>query len=275
MEDVRIREARDRADCEACVSLQRAVWGLEDLEITPALMLVSTLHAGALLLLAETPAGEPVGFAYAFPAWRDGRAHLHSDMVGVVPEHRSSGVGLRLKWAQREEAGRRGLDRIVWTYDPLQARNANLNLRRLGAVAHAFQEDVYGRTTSPLHGGLPTDRLWVRWDLDSPRVVALRDAAPPPRSVPLPDLPRINAVSWPDAWPVSSEPILRRREPALLLEIPEDGPALASADPRLAADWHAKLRAAFRHYFDARYVAADFAPTDDGGRRRCFYVLTR
>jgi len=103
-DEVRIRRASSRADHEACVLLQKAVWGLADIEVTSAIQLIATVHAGGALHLAETEAGEPVGFAYAFPALRGGLPHLHSDMVAVVPEHQKRGVGARLKWAQREEA---------------------------------------------------------------------------------------------------------------------------------------------------------------------------
>src|SRR5712692_8776275 len=131
MDDVRIRRARERADFETCVRLQREVWRLADVEITSAIQLIATTWAGGLVHIAETPAGQAVGFAYAFPALRGGVPHLHSDMLAVLPEHQKRGVGVRLKWAQRDDALARGVGLITWTYDPLQARNAHLNLRRL------------------------------------------------------------------------------------------------------------------------------------------------
>ncbi|HUG53959.1 MAG TPA: GNAT family N-acetyltransferase, partial [Vicinamibacteria bacterium] len=133
-EEIVVRAARSRADYDACVRLQRAVWGLEDIEITSGIQLIATTHAGGTLHVAET-GGQAIGFAYAFPALRGGVPHLHSDMVAVLPEYQQRGVGLSLKWAQREEALSRGLSLMTWTFDPMQARNANLNLRRLGAVA--------------------------------------------------------------------------------------------------------------------------------------------
>src|SRR5438132_4011154 len=170
MTDVRVRTATGRADYDACVLLQRAVWGLADLEVTSAIQLIATVHAGGMLHLAEAEDGRPVGFAYAFASLRGGVPHLHSDMVAVLPEYQRRGIGLRLKQAQREEALARGLDLITWTFDPMQARNAHLNLRRLAAVATEFLENFYGTTSSDLHHGLPTDRLLVRWELNDPRV---------------------------------------------------------------------------------------------------------
>jgi predicted GNAT superfamily acetyltransferase len=274
-DDVRIRRASGRADYDACVLLQKAVWGLADLEVTSAIQLIATVHAGGTLHLAETAAGEPVGFAYAFPALRGGLPHLHSDMLAVVPEYQKQRVGARLKWAQREEALSRGIGLITWTYDPMQARNAHLNLRRLGAVATEFLDDFYGVTTSTLHHGMPTDRLLVRWELNSPRVKERLSAGEPPRSEPAPPFPRINEVKWQAGWPVSSDPRLDLQAAELLLEVPPDWDVLAKAAPRVAEDWHGKVRMAFTYYFGRGYVAADFSPSEEKGRRRPLYVLRK
>lgn len=274
-EKVRIRAARDRADFDACCLLQRAVWGLADIDITSPIQLTASQHAGGSVLLAETEDGRAVGFAYAFPALRGGVAHLHSDMLAVLPEYRRRSTGASLKWAQREDALARGLTLITWTFDPLQARNASLNLRRLGARATEFLENFYGITSSSLHHGLPTDRLFVRWELGAPHVVERAAAAAPPATVAAPSLPRINDVKWQAGWAVSSEPRLDLDEPALLLEIPPEFDVIHQAAPRVAADWHDKVRRALRAYFGRGYVASDFAPTEEGGRRRPFYVLAK
>jgi predicted GNAT superfamily acetyltransferase len=274
-DDVRIRRASGRADYDACVLLQKAVWGLADIEVTSAIQLIATVHAGGMLHVAETSAGEPVGFAYAFPALRGGLPHLHSDMLAVVPEFQTRGVGVSLKWAQREEALSRGIGLITWTCDPMQARNANLNLRRLGGMATEFLDDFYGVTTSTLHHGMRTDRLLVHWELNSPRVKERIKEGEPPRSEPEPPYPRINDVKWQAGWPVSSEPRLDLEVPELLLEVPPDWDVLAKAAPRVAADWHGKVRLAFTYYFARGYVAADFSPTEEKGRRRPLYILRR
>jgi len=273
--DLRIRLARERADFDTCVLLQKAVWGLADLEVTSALQLVAGTHAGGILQLAETEDGTALGFAYAFPALRGGIAHLHSDMLAVLPEHQQKGVGVRLKWAQRDEAMARGVALVTWTFDPLQARNANLNLRRLGAVAAEFVPDFYGRTTASLHHGMPTDRLIVRWDLNAARVRELVSDGDPPRTVPTPAAPRINDVKWQAGWPVSSEPRMELDQPELILEIPPEWDVLCQAAPRMAADWQSKVGRALQGYLGRGYVAADFAPTEEGGRRRPLYLLRK
>ena len=274
-EDVRIRRAATRADFDSCVLLQKAVWGLSDLEITSAIQLIATTHAGGLLHVAESAEGQAVGFAYAFPATRDGVCHLHSDMLAVLPEYQQRGVGVRLKWSQREEALARGIDHITWTYDPLQARNAHLNLRRLGGEASEYLENFYGITTSSLHHGLPTDRLFVRWALNSERVRRIAAEGERSATVAMPASPRINDVRWQAGWPVSSEPRLDMEDPELLLEIAPEWDVICQKSPWVAGDWQAKVRRAFQAYFGRGYVASDFAPTEEGGRRRPFYVLRK
>src|SRR5262245_20817677 len=144
-DEILIRPAKERADYDACVALQRAVWQLGEAEITSAIQMIATTFAGGSVHMAAAPDGAAVGFAYAFAALTGG-PHLHSDMLAVLPEYQKRGLGLRLKWAQRTDAMARGLTLITWTFDPLQAVNAHLNLRRLGATATEFHENFYGIT---------------------------------------------------------------------------------------------------------------------------------
>ncbi len=271
--EVSIRPARERGDFDACVRLQREVWGLCDLEITSAIQLIATVHAGGLLLVAESPGEGVVGFSYAFAALSGGEAHLHSDMLAVLPGARGFGVGLRLKWAQREEARRRGVHLVTWTFDPLRAPNARLNLHRLGAVAGELLVDFYGTTTSALHHGLATDRLLVRWELDTPRVARRAAGAmpsPPPAAT-----PTLNEVTERRGVLVSSAPDLELDAPELLLEIPEDWDAVCRADPSLAREWQDVVRLALETLFARGYRAVDCVAGRDGERPRARYVLRR
>jgi len=277
-EDILIRAARERADYDACVELQRAVWQLADVDVTSAIQMIATTFAGGCVLMAVAPGGRPVGFAYMFPALNGG-PHLHSDMLAVLPEYQKRGVGVRLKWAQRADAMARGVTLITWTFDPLQAVNAHLNLRRLGATATEFHENFYGVTTAALHHGFPTDRLLVRWQLNATRVVERAAESGPPPAPSVPDLPRVNEVKWQAGWPISSEPELELDAPELLLEVPPEWDVVCRAAPRVAEDWQGKVRRALRAYFDRGYVAGDFLPAveagRDVGRRRPLYLLRR
>ncbi len=279
-DEIVIRQGGSRADIDTCENLQRAVWGLTDLEVTSTLQLVALLYSGGLLHLAERPDGRAVGFALAIPAVSGGVAHLHSDMLAVLPEQQNRGLGTRLKWAQRGDALAAGLSLITWSYDPLQARNASLNLRRLGAEAAEFLPNFYGITSSSLHHGMATDRLLVRWELEAERVRTL--AARPEeasRTGPMPDRPAINDVKWQAGWPVSSEPRLGLDDPELLLEIPPDWDVLAKSAPHVAEAWHLRVRQAFTHYLSRGYKGVDFVYVQgtgrEIGRRRPFYILRR
>ncbi len=119
-----------------------------------------------------------VGYTLALPGVQEGTIFLHSHYTGVREKYRDRGVGRMLKLFQREEALSRGIRSIHWTFDPLELRNAHFNLNRLGAICRRYEPDLYGVTTSPLHRGLATDRLFAEWDLDSPRVAdSLRGVA--------------------------------------------------------------------------------------------------
>lgn len=207
---MRIREATTHQELDEVTRIEREVWNVADIDIAGRIQLKASQHAGGSVLIAEEDDGAIAGFAYAFPAFEHGEAFWHSDMLAVRPAYRGGKVGQALKWAQREEALRRGIRRITWTFDPMQAGNAHLNLEHLGATAREYLSDFYGVTTSDLHHGLPTDRLLASWDLESPRVAALsRGEKPAPVEAEA-------TVSIPPAWNelVRREPDRARAEQA-------------------------------------------------------------
>src|SRR4029077_6819266 len=124
---------------------------------------------------------ELVGFAFSIPGSRAGHAYLHSHMLAVRNTFRNHGLGRRLKLAQRDDAIQQGIELLEWTFDPLEIKNAHLNLSRLGAIARRYSVNHYGHSSSPLQGGLPTDRLVAEWWLTSKRVVNLLDKKQPPK----------------------------------------------------------------------------------------------
>lgn len=166
-----VRKCETLQEFHGCVELQREIWGEADLEVEPAAMFVVAAHTGGQVLGAFDGA-RLVGYTLAVVGLRQRTPYLHSHMTGVHARYRDRGVGRMLKLYQREEALGRGIRLIQWTFDPLEIRNAHFNLNRLGAISRQYQPNLYGVTTSPLHRGLPTDRLVAEWHLDSPRVVA-------------------------------------------------------------------------------------------------------
>ncbi|MBA2666746.1 MAG: GNAT family N-acetyltransferase [Trueperaceae bacterium] len=156
-----------------CELLQQQVWAYADREIVPAAQMRAALHAGALVAGAFL-GREHVGFLYGFPALPHEEGlmgvGMHSHMLAVRPEARGMGIGRALKWYQRRWCRERGIRWVSWTFDPLQARNAHLNLERLGAIVHEYQVDFYGVLGGHLSGTLPTDRFVAMWWLEHDRV---------------------------------------------------------------------------------------------------------
>ena len=166
---LRIAPVKTLADFEQAVEVQLAVWGYSDNDLVPKRVFIVAERIGGQVLGAFD--GEAlVGFAMALPGYRDGKPYLHSHMLAVLPEYRNAGLGRRLKLAQRDDALARGFELMEWTFDPLEIKNAHLNIARLGAIARRYMRNIYGPSTSPLQGGLPTDRLVVEWWLKSERV---------------------------------------------------------------------------------------------------------
>src|SRR5579863_6797751 len=165
--DIEIRLCSAFSEYEECERLQAIVWG-EDLVISASIFVVAH-HTGGQVIGAFD-GKNLVAFTMALAGVRGGEPFLHSHMTAVLAEYRDRGVGRRLKLFQRRDALKRGIVLVEWTFDPLELKNAYFNLVRLGAIARRFIPNCYGVTESPLHAGLPTDRLVAEWWIDSDRV---------------------------------------------------------------------------------------------------------
>ena len=179
-----IRPCQGFAELESCVALQEEVWGYEERDIIPRRLFTVAQRIGGQVFGAFERVDAPlearmVGFAMALPAIRDGVFYLHSHMLAVRPEWRNAGIGRALKLIQREDALSRGIRKLEWTFDPLEIKNAYLNIHRLGVIVRSYTPDFYGPSTSPLQAGLQTDRMHAEWLLDSERVVATLAGKPP------------------------------------------------------------------------------------------------
>jgi predicted GNAT superfamily acetyltransferase len=169
---ITIRDCTTLEEYRTCVALQRAVWGWQDEDLIPTRFFIVAHKIEGQVLGAFNASNELVGFCLAVPALRGEAVYLHSHMLAVLPEYRRAGIGQRLKLEQRRQALARWIRLVEWTFDPLEWKNALFNLNRLGAIARRYVPNQYGVSSSPLHRGLPTDRLIAEWHLDSPRVVA-------------------------------------------------------------------------------------------------------
>ncbi len=275
-----IREAAREAEFHEIEEIQKEVWGFSDLDIVPAATLIATQWAGGMALGAFE--GERmIGFAYGFPAHEHGRLLIHSHMLAVRAEYRNLQIGFLLKLAQRARALEMGVTEITWTFDPLQSLNAHLNFAKLGVISHRYIVNFYGEaTSSPLHQGFGTDRLWVNWLLETQNVKRRIEhielgQSPEPDSKNLSineasllvgregDRPRLADLSN----PFSDE--------QYLIEIPHDATALKQRDPEAAILWREATRAAFLRAIEAGFTVKDFLKRDEKDISRWFYLLAR
>lgn len=177
---ITIRKCAGMDELNACVALQKEVWNFDDVDLVPLRMFVVSQKIGGQTIGAFH-GDELVGFAFSIPGSRAGHAYLHSHMLAVRNSFRNHGLGRRLKLAQRDDAIAQGIELLEWTFDPLEIKNAHLNLARLGAIARRYSVNHYGHSSSPLQGGLPTDRLVAEWWLKSKRVINLLDKKQSPQ----------------------------------------------------------------------------------------------
>lgn len=255
--DVRVEPLHSCEQFRAVELLQVAVWGMPDREVVPAHQLLAVARTGGLVLGAF--AGDLlVGFSYGFPAVREAARFFYSHMTGVLPEWQSRHVGFALKCAQRAWALEQGYDRIVWTYDPLQARNAHFNLHRLGAEASRYYVNYYGEMPDALNRGLESDRLEVDWWIARDPVRARLEGRPegPPPQASHPVLEAEGELPGPVRDP---------RGRWVRIAVCASIRALLEQDPYCAHRWRLATRQAFQRCFAARYVAVDFVRTDRGG----------
>jgi predicted GNAT superfamily acetyltransferase len=240
-----IRECTTFEDFDACMEMQRSVWRFEPLDITPLRSFVITRRSGGFTLGAFDRSGKLLGFCHALPSFDEWlKPYYYSHMLAVEPSLQNSGIGVRLKFAQRDYALKRGITLISWTFDPLQSRNAYLNIVKLGGVVRKYHVNYYGnQSTSALHRGLDTDRLFLEWWVRSERVVdAIAD---------------------------------KRREdrPEAVVEVPREIEAIKERDIEEAREWQLKVRSEFQKALNEGLYCAGFLTGSTGGNSRYLFYL--
>jgi predicted GNAT superfamily acetyltransferase len=205
--EIRIEALTELEQFDRCVELQDEVWGYDlPSKMTQKVFLLAS-HIGGQVLGAYD--GEKlVGYAMSLPGFRNGHAYLHSHHLAVLPDWRNYGVGRRLKLAQRDEALTRGIELMEWTFDPLEIKNSHLNFERLGAISRRYVPNFYGASDSPLHGGLPTDRIYAEWWLKSDRVTRILAGETPV----MPVTEHVDVPAEISAWKASAETRAKARE---------------------------------------------------------------
>jgi predicted GNAT superfamily acetyltransferase len=265
-----VRQLERLEELRQCERIQRRVWGT--LAASSEVLAVTAKCGGAVLGVLTH--GQVVGFIYAFLARRHGRLAHWSHMMAVEARYRDRGLGFRMKLAHRRLALEQGIKRICWTYDPLQSRNAFLNIARLGGLVSEYLPDCYGHFPSRIEKGLPSDRFVVDWRIASRRVARRLGATTyPPGDLRTPHVneTRMNAHGFLENRAVA----LGLCAPKLLVEVPANTDAMRARALPLARRWRLETRKVFEYYLSAGYRVEDFIPPHAASEGRCFYLLRR
>jgi predicted GNAT superfamily acetyltransferase len=262
-----IRPAKGWEDCVQCEELQRKIWWTPDsTEVVPASLLI-TAHKNGGLLLGAYEGSHLVGFVFGFLGTEsegESRRLKHcSHMLAVLPGFRKLGLGYELKKKQRECLRSQNLDLATWTYDPLQAINAWLNVGRLGVIARRYVRDAYGEMQDVLNAGVPSDRFEVEWWLTSLRVLERIDGDSGPRDAPKREAQPIYQVEFDDRGLARVTAEAEFRDETCIVEFPADFNALKAIDLDLAREWRAWTRATFESAFALNYTVQDVARWSD------------
>ncbi len=274
---ITFKQLRTLKELEPCERLQEAVWKFNKDDIIPSrFMRILCKHGGFAMGAFD---GEiMIGFLFGVPAIHYGRPSQHSHMMAVLPEYRNHNIGFKLKTAQREEALSRNIDLITWAFDPLQSRNAHLNINKLGVIACSYDINLYGEeTSSKLHSGLGTDRLLAEWWLVSDKAKAIMDGQNQEVTKIQPEEGlNINKTKRDEQGllvPVGSD--LTLTDDVLFLEIPDDIEGMKGSNIQIAREWRELVQKALLHYFDTGYYINSLQVEREGNTRRIYYVLER
>jgi predicted GNAT superfamily acetyltransferase len=268
MSEIAIRPIESFSELRAVEDLQKDVWGTPDLDVVPLTHLVATIAAGGVLLGAFDGA-TLVGFVYGFVGKEEGQITHHSHMLAVKPAYRDLNLGYKLKLAQREAVLAQGINVITWTFDPLQSLNAYFNFKKLRVVAERYLVNFYGEEAPSFLHRSGTDRLWVKWLINSDRVVQRIDKSPVPPEVPI-IKPMIEVA--PDNTPIELSHDYSSNQ--LSIEIPNDINTLQGQTPEVAVAWRETTRQAFRKAIDARYQVVEFYRIDRNEQKIGVYLLS-
>jgi len=285
---LRVELIEDLEGIHACERLQKEVWGFSDLSIIPHHVVLTSIHAGGLLLGAYDDE-KFIGFALSFPGFfyqneserdsvRDSEQNSYivkhcSLMAAVLPEYQSRGIGHQLKLNQRDYVLDQGVELITWTFDPLQSLNAHFNFNKLGVISREYATDLYGDMRDQLNKGLPTDRFLVEWWVDSPRVTH-RASASRSRLERLRRTARqINQTDLSGRFLINTQISNDLEDPVLLIEVPESLVSLKAHSQDLAMAWRMETREMLQEYMSRGYLVTDLLVEKCESGRRIYYVI--
>jgi predicted GNAT superfamily acetyltransferase len=275
-----IRPLHTIDEYRAAETLQCTVWNIQNIRVVPDAVLLTTQKNGGLVLGAFDMGAGPehahlVGYLYGFVGLTpDGTIKHCSHQLGVLPGYQDQNIGYRLKLAQCEYVRAQGLSLITWTYDPLESRNAYLNMHKLGAVCRTYLRNIYGEMRDGLNSGLPSDRFEVEWHINS-RHVARRLEGTAPDTMDTLRQAGVPVLNSAHADPRTGSPLAPLADPLpiegerVLIQVPASFQSIKAADLEIAAAWRQQTRALFEQAFARNYIATDMLI--DGPQR--YYLL--
>jgi O-succinylbenzoate synthase len=268
--EIVIRDVEGIVELEQVEALEQEVWGVRERDVVPASLLIPAKEVGALILGAFAGV-RLVGFAFGFLGQEGGDLTVHSHILAVRAEYRDQNLGFRLKLAQRERALRLGVRQITWTFDPLRSRNAHLNFAKLGVLCDTYKIDFYGEQSGSFLHQNGTDRLWVRWYIDSKRVrERTSDNRDKERAVAPPNAPPILRMGHDgEPCPCTDVGVFQTGSP-LILEIPIDR---GTEESKHGREWRRETRYAFTRALRAGLMTAEFYRVRRDGLDVGTYVL--
>ena len=251
-----IRKLESNEDMRLIQALEQEVWGMNPIPTHQTY----TASTNGGLVIGAFDEQEIVGFSYSFPGFANGKTYLCSHMLGVHPNYQLSGIGKILKDEQRKLAKEIGYDLITWTFDPLESRNAYLNMTKLYGICNTYLENCYGEMEDGLNKGLPSDRLQIEWWISSERV----EEAWTPQNT---SYVRPFAVGQSEkGYPmieVNLENIPLDSD-GIEVPVPENIQLIKKNEPELALDWRMNIRTVFQTLFGAGYALVGLKKSDEG-----------
>ena len=264
MEKIEIRPFESIDEFQECVKFQSDTWGGHFTERVPVAILKVSQRLTGIAAGAYNPKGQLVGFVFGMTGVQNGEAVHWSDMLAVQPDLRDSGLGVRLKDYQRKTLLTKGINKMHWTFDPLESKNAYLNLMKLGATSKEYVKDIYGQTDSPLHSGIGTDRLVTTWIMDSDRTVTrMRGRLDGPVHDQRNEYPSAFEVKSKDDLVRPMRPDLNLAAEVVLVPIPLSIQHLKQNSLDLAIEWRIAVRDALTAYINRGYEVRELLRKPD------------
>jgi predicted GNAT superfamily acetyltransferase len=273
--EITIRELEKDEEFQQLADIQLEVWGFEDADLAAPHLIMVHKHLGGVVLGAFQPSGRIIAFTYSFFGLHQGVPIQWSHMLAVLPEYRGAGLGRALKLKQRELILQRGVGICRWTFDPLEALNARLNIFTLGAEAGEYIVNAYGASSGHLHGGLPTDRFVAHWELNSERAKECAAGRPRHQDIDPGSLPVLIKIDFVGALIAPSEQIVCCGEKSVGVPVPPTIQEIKRQDIDIAKRWRESTRQVFQDLCSRKYRLIDVRSPEEWDGRAFLYIFKR